>query len=168
MGNAATGRAKGVLNRPVEGGELAQNTKKILNRRDEPKIMLKMQDLAFSGPQNELFLEFKKCQSKPKTWPKSDEQTPRDPALSFHSRLAVPRRRDRPAVSPRKSPERDSSLRSAALRMTGLGALNETGNWKLETRATSFQFLISSFHLPGGLWKLRFTVDCLSRDCSFH
>ena len=72
MENAATERAQGVLNRPVGGGELAQNTKKILNRRNEPKIMLKIQDLAFSGPQNELFLEFNKCRSKPKTWPKTD------------------------------------------------------------------------------------------------
>ena len=61
MENAATERAQGVLNRPVEGGKLAQNTKKILNRRNEPKLLLKMQDLAFSEPQNELFFEFKKC-----------------------------------------------------------------------------------------------------------
>jgi hypothetical protein len=72
MGNAATERAQGVLNRPVEGGELAQNTKKILNRRNEPKIMWKINDLAFSGLQNELFLEFKKCRSKPKIWAKTD------------------------------------------------------------------------------------------------
>ena len=72
MENVATERAQGVLNRPVEGGELAQNTKKILNRRNEPKNILKIQDLAFSAPQNELFLEFKKCRSKPKIWPKTD------------------------------------------------------------------------------------------------
>jgi hypothetical protein len=72
MGNAATERVKGVLNQPVEGEELGQNTKKILNRRNEPKIVLKIQDLAFSEPQNELSFEFKKCQSKPKIWPKTD------------------------------------------------------------------------------------------------
>jgi hypothetical protein len=72
MTNVRTERWQGVLNRPVEGEELAQNTKKILNRRNEPKIMLKIQDLAFSGPQNELFLEFKKSRSKPKIWPKTD------------------------------------------------------------------------------------------------
>ena len=37
------------------------------------------------------------------------------------------------------------------LRMTGCRGLNETGNSKLETRPASFQFLISSFCLPGGL-----------------
>jgi hypothetical protein len=72
MTNATTERWQGVLNRSVEGGELAQNTKKILNRRNESKSMLQIQDLAFSEPQNELFLEFKKCQSKPKIWPKTD------------------------------------------------------------------------------------------------
>jgi hypothetical protein len=72
MENVATERAQGVLNRPLEGGELPQNAIKILNRRNEPKLLLKIQDLAVSGLQNELFLEFKKCRSKPKIWPKTD------------------------------------------------------------------------------------------------
>jgi len=130
MGNAATERSQGVLNRPVEAGKLARNTKKILNRRNEPKIMLTLQDLAFSEPQNELSFEFKKCQSKPKIWPKTDEQTPRDPALSFPSRLAVPLQRDRPAVGRRKSPARPAaagSLRSAALRRKSRHS-RESGN----------------------------------------
>ena len=73
MKNAATGRAKRVLKWPAEPGELAQNTKKILIRRNEPKVLVKIKDLAFSDPQNELSFEFKKCQSKPKIWPKIDE-----------------------------------------------------------------------------------------------
>jgi len=66
MTNVTTERSQGVLNRPVEGGELAQNTEKILNRRNELKVLLQIQDLAFPGTQNELSFELKKCQSKPK------------------------------------------------------------------------------------------------------
>jgi hypothetical protein len=52
--------------------------------------------------------------------------------------------------------------------MTGCRGLNETGNCKLETGPAIFQFPISTFRLPGGLWKLRFTVDCLFLECSYH
>jgi hypothetical protein len=55
---------EGALNRPGTGGKWGENTKKILNRGNEAKDLLKRQDLAFSGAQNELFLECKKPRSK--------------------------------------------------------------------------------------------------------
>ena len=57
---------QGILNRPPGWGRLAQNPKKILNRRNEVKDLLKTRDLAFSGPENELLFECQKRQSKRK------------------------------------------------------------------------------------------------------
>jgi hypothetical protein len=66
MENAGTKRAKGTRNRLGGGAKRSANTKKILNRGNEPKDLLKTKDLAFSGAQNELFLECKKPRSKRK------------------------------------------------------------------------------------------------------
>jgi hypothetical protein len=44
----------------------------------------------------------------------------------------------------------------------------ETRNYKPENKAAGFQFLIPSFRLSGGLWKLGFTVDYLFLECSYH
>jgi hypothetical protein len=60
MRKLASGRGKEVRNRPGGVGKWGENTKKILNRRNEPKNMLKAQELAFSGAQNELVFERKK------------------------------------------------------------------------------------------------------------
>jgi hypothetical protein len=49
MKNAATSPAKAVRNQPCGGGKPAENAKKMLFRRNEPKIMLKIKELAFSG-----------------------------------------------------------------------------------------------------------------------
>jgi hypothetical protein len=55
MKNAATGRAKGVLNRPVGGG-FGAKYKKILNRRNEPKVLLKI-NRTFRDPREHLALQ---------------------------------------------------------------------------------------------------------------
>jgi hypothetical protein len=51
MLNAPPDYFRGILNRPPGGGRLAQNAKKILNRRNEPKILLQIKGLTFSGAQ---------------------------------------------------------------------------------------------------------------------
>jgi hypothetical protein len=66
MENAGTERAKGTRNRLGGGAKRPANAKKILNRGNEPKDLLKTKDLAFSGAQNELFFECKKARSKRK------------------------------------------------------------------------------------------------------
>jgi hypothetical protein len=45
---------KKVGRRPAEGGEWQENAKKILNRGNELKDLLKKKDLAFFGAKNEL------------------------------------------------------------------------------------------------------------------
>jgi hypothetical protein len=72
MTKATPYNLQGVLNRSRGWRRLARKAKKILNRRNEPKDLLKTQELAFSGPQNELFFERQKRQSKRKIWPKID------------------------------------------------------------------------------------------------
>jgi hypothetical protein len=71
MKNAATKRRKGIQNQPWSGGKPAENEKKMLFRRNEPKVLLKIKRLAFLGAQNELLFECKKCPSKRKSWPKT-------------------------------------------------------------------------------------------------
>jgi hypothetical protein len=51
----------------------ARNAKKILNRGNKAKSLLKAKELAFSGPQNELVFERKKAQSKRRKGPKTGE-----------------------------------------------------------------------------------------------
>ena len=60
MENAATQRAKEVLNWPSRGGKWTQNAKKILLRGNEAKNLLKIKELEFSGVQNEVFLSAQK------------------------------------------------------------------------------------------------------------
>ncbi len=64
MENAGTEGAKGIQNQHAGGAKRFRNAKKILNRGNEPKDLLKKQDLAFSAPQNKLFFECKKPRSK--------------------------------------------------------------------------------------------------------
>jgi hypothetical protein len=66
MTNEPPDHLEGVLNRPGGGAKRSGNAKKILNRGNEAKHLLKAQDLAFSGPQNKLFFECKKPRSKRK------------------------------------------------------------------------------------------------------
>jgi hypothetical protein len=47
MRKLASGRGKEVRNRPGGVGKWGKNTKKILNRRNEAKDLLKTQELAF-------------------------------------------------------------------------------------------------------------------------
>jgi hypothetical protein len=54
MRKLARERGKEVGNRPGGGGNWGENTKKILNRRNEAKDLLKAKELAFPGAQNEL------------------------------------------------------------------------------------------------------------------
>jgi hypothetical protein len=70
MVNDSTGRFQGVLSRPAGCGRSAQNAIKILFRRNEPKILLKLKELAVLGPKNELVLESQKPRSNPRIWPK--------------------------------------------------------------------------------------------------
>jgi hypothetical protein len=54
-------------------GKSAQNAKKILNRGNEPKNLLKAKELAFSGAQNEPKFQGQKPQSKLRIRPKNDD-----------------------------------------------------------------------------------------------
>jgi len=67
MRNAATEGLRELRNRPAGGGKRAQNAKKILFRRNEPKALLKIKQLAFLGAQNELPFQGKNPPSKPIT-----------------------------------------------------------------------------------------------------
>jgi hypothetical protein len=73
MINALADRSQGVLNRPAGGGKSAQNAKKILNRGNEPKNLLKANELAFSGAQNEPNFQAQKPQSKLRIGLRSDD-----------------------------------------------------------------------------------------------
>ena len=64
MINAPADRFQGVPNRPGGGGKSAQKAKKILNRGNEPKDLLKTQELAFSGAQDELVFHRPRRQSR--------------------------------------------------------------------------------------------------------
>jgi hypothetical protein len=54
----------GGLKSAGRGEEVGKNAKKILNRGNEAKDLLKTKELAFSGAKNELFPECNKRQSK--------------------------------------------------------------------------------------------------------
>ena len=71
MRRLAIERAKGVADRRGGRGKCVENRKKILNSGNEPKNVLKTQELAFSGAKNELVLEGKRTQIKTKKWPKT-------------------------------------------------------------------------------------------------
>jgi hypothetical protein len=53
-------RGKEVRNRPGGVRKWGENTKKILNRRNEPKDLLKTKELSFLGAENELLFAGKK------------------------------------------------------------------------------------------------------------
>ena len=73
MRKLASERGKQVANRRGSGGKCVENGKKILNRGNEPKNVLKGKGLAFLGAKNELVFERKKAQTKRKMGPKIDE-----------------------------------------------------------------------------------------------
>jgi len=73
MRKLASERGKGFADGRGGGGKCVENRKKILNRGNEPKNMLKAKELAFSGAKNELVFERKKAQSKRKMGPKLEE-----------------------------------------------------------------------------------------------
>jgi hypothetical protein len=73
MLDAPPHRLQGVPDRPLGCGRWAQKAKKILNRRNEAKILLKLKELAFSGAQNKLVFECEKRQAKRKISPTIDE-----------------------------------------------------------------------------------------------
>ncbi len=52
MENAAAEFAKGVGDRAAEGRNWAGNAKKMLFRRNEPKTLLQLKELAFFGVKN--------------------------------------------------------------------------------------------------------------------
>jgi hypothetical protein len=54
MESAGRERGKEIRKRPAEGGKWQENAKKILNRGNEPKDLLKTQHLAVFGAKNEL------------------------------------------------------------------------------------------------------------------
>jgi hypothetical protein len=66
MMNEPADHLEGVLNRPGRSVKRSGDAKKILNRGNEAKNLLNKKDLAFSGAQNELFIECKKPRSKRK------------------------------------------------------------------------------------------------------
>jgi hypothetical protein len=67
MRNAAPERVRELQNRPGGSGKWAPSAKKILFRRNEPKTLVKIKQLAFSGAQNELPFQGKNPPSKPIT-----------------------------------------------------------------------------------------------------
>jgi hypothetical protein len=69
MIKAPADRSQGVPNRAAGGWKSAQNAKKILNRGNEPKNILKTMELAFFGAQNEPNFQCQKPQSKLRRWP---------------------------------------------------------------------------------------------------
>jgi len=71
MERAAGEFAKGVGDWPAEGRNWTGNAKKMLFRRNEPKSLLQLKELAFFGVKNELLFECRKPQSKPKNGHKS-------------------------------------------------------------------------------------------------
>ena len=71
MEHGATARAQGVPNRRGGRGKCVENRKKILNSGNEPKNMLKTQELSFSGAKNELVFEGKRTQIKAKNMAKN-------------------------------------------------------------------------------------------------
>jgi hypothetical protein len=73
MRRLASERGEGVRNRRFGGGKCLENRKKILNRGNEPKNILKAKGLAFSGAKNELVFERKKAQTKLRMGTKIDE-----------------------------------------------------------------------------------------------
>jgi hypothetical protein len=66
MRRLASERAKGVADRRGGRAKCAENRKKILNSGNEPKNVLKTQDLASSEAKNELAFECKRTQIKDK------------------------------------------------------------------------------------------------------
>jgi len=66
MMNEPPDHLEGVLNRPGRSVKRSGDAKKILNRGNEAKNLLNKKDLAFSGAQNELFLECKKTDQSEK------------------------------------------------------------------------------------------------------
>jgi hypothetical protein len=73
MPDAPRHRLQGVLNRPPGCGRWAQKAKKILNRRNEPRNLLKTQGLTPLEAKNEPKSECEKRQSKRRIRPKIDE-----------------------------------------------------------------------------------------------
>ena len=71
MEHGATARAEGVPNRPAGGGRWAEIAKKMLFRGNEPKTLLKIKNLAFLGPQNELFFVLQETPIKAKKMAKN-------------------------------------------------------------------------------------------------
>jgi hypothetical protein len=69
MRKLASMPGKEVRIRPGGVGKWGENAKKILNRGNEPKDLLKTKELAFSGAKNELFFECHKGQPKPRIGP---------------------------------------------------------------------------------------------------
>src|SRR5208337_2795408 len=103
MVHGATARGQGVPNRPGGGGRWAENAKKMLFRGNEPKILMKIKNLAFSRPQNELLFECKNPQSKQRN---GQEYTSGCRAPDCHAVIlsgANPPRRVRSAALRRKS-----------------------------------------------------------------
>jgi hypothetical protein len=73
MSKLASESGKDVQDRPGGGRKSAKNAKKILNRGNEPKDLLKTKELASSGAENELFFECNKGQSKQRIGPEMRE-----------------------------------------------------------------------------------------------
>jgi hypothetical protein len=64
----ARGRGKEIRERVAENEKRQENAKKILNRGNKLKDLLKTQDLAFFGAKNKLVFECKKGQSNSRNW----------------------------------------------------------------------------------------------------
>jgi hypothetical protein len=67
MESAGRERGKEIRKWPAEGGKWQENARKILNRGNEPKDLLKTQHLAFLGAENEPNFECRRSRSKRKS-----------------------------------------------------------------------------------------------------
>ena len=150
MVHGATARAQGVPNRPGGGGRWAENAKKMLFGGNEPKTLLKIKNLAFSGPQNELHSVCKKPQSKLRIWPKIQEWTlcARLPCChSERSGAERTRRGGSPWTFPPTNSRATCFVRRGGLSMTGPKVVSEARGQRREFPVSDFCFLLFGAYL---------------------
>ncbi len=149
MEHSATARAQGVPNRPAGGGKRGENAKKMLFRGNEPKTLLKIKNLAFSRPQNELYFVCKKPQSKQRIWPKTHEWTPCARLPCCHSERSEAERRISPWTFPPTNSRARCVVRRGGLSMTDPKVVSEARGQRREFPVSDFCFLLfGAYHFP--------------------
>jgi len=150
MVDGATARAQGVPNRPAGGKRLGENAKKMLFRGNEPKTLLKIKNLAFSRPQNELYFVCKKPQTKQRIWPRIHEWTPCARLPCCHSERSGAERARRggsPWTFPPTNSRARCFVRRGGLSMTDPKVVSEARGQPREFTASDFCFLLFGANL---------------------